>query len=164
MMQDFEMVMAPGLPHNLVWPPWQPASPLLSLHTHVYTLWPEKDLLNQHHIMAWFHVVCPLSTSATICCTQFGPWTPMHGISYHLPPRLTPLLPLSLHPPLLPSAHHHTDEGAVRQRWWRRWRRWYRPHVLQNGKTRCHRSYATISLTTIQSIKTRISRSNHSLR
>ena len=36
MMQDFEMVMAPGLPHNLVWPPWQPTSPLLSHHTRMY--------------------------------------------------------------------------------------------------------------------------------
>ena len=125
MMQDFEMVMPLG--YRITWfghhgNPHHPYSHCTRMYIPSGQKRPIKPA--PYHGMIP-HVVCPLSTSATICCTQFGPWTPMHGISYHLPPCLTPLLPLSLHPPLLPSAHHHTDEGAVRQRWWRRWR----PHV-----------------------------------
>jgi len=74
MMQDFEMVMAPGLPHNLVWPPWQPTSPLLSHRTRMYIQSGQKRPIKPapYHCMIP-HVVCPLSTSATICSTQFGP-------------------------------------------------------------------------------------------
>jgi len=134
----------------------------LITHACTYNL-ARKDLLNQHHIIAWFHMWSAPSQP------------PLLSVVLNLVPELLHMT----YSTIFHHAWHHYCHFVIAStpfaissssHGWGSCKTKMMTTmisstcVLQNGKTRWHRSYATISLATVQSIKTRLSRSNHLLR
>ena len=119
MMQDFEMVMALG--YRITWfghhgNPHHHYSHCTRMYIPSGQKRPIKPARYHGMIHMWSAPFQPPLLSVVLNLVPELVRMAYSTISRHVWHHITATL--SLHPPLLPSAHHYMHERAVRQRWW----------------------------------------------